>query len=147
MDIRFAYIKDPENQKRVVTIGYAIDGNRIIFDVTVNKVVEPLLLDPWLREVIGNEAFQDIQERCKRKFKGDPHRKRIARAILTGRVGTISCFQLPYEHEERPPNRSAIVRKIIDFLAGGDTTINRISVVIDVLRRHLEYATDTEVSV
>lgn len=142
MDIRFAYIKDPENQKRVVTIGYAIEGNRIIFDTTVNKVVEPLLLDPRLREVIGNEAFRIIQERFKRKFRGDSHHKRIARAILTGRIGTLSCLQIPYENNEWPPNRSAIVRKIIDFLAGGDTTINRINVVTDVLRRHLRYSTD-----
>lgn len=86
--IRFAYIKDPENTNRVVTIGYYLLGDMIYFDTAVNKVVDSksITLDQRLRQVVGNIEYQELQKRFRKKFGGDNHCKKKARSILIGRL-------------------------------------------------------------
>ena len=104
-ELKFAYLRDKpvlrkvhnkETDKceekfflspRVLTIAYQVWNGELRFAAVVNKVVHPkkTLLDPKLRQVMSRQEFRALQKRYSRRFGGDQHCKKAARAILTQR--------------------------------------------------------------
>lgn len=122
MNIKFAYIRDPENYSRVVTIGYYLTDNEVRFDAIVNKVVDAksLRVDQRLREIVGNIEFLSIEKRLKKRFGGDNHCKRSARSILTGRLKSQACLCSYTYVEENPPSKKDTLKTILIFLANSN---------------------------
>jgi hypothetical protein len=141
MNIKFAYVKDPENTNRVVTIGYLIKGDVVVFNAVVNKVVDPnsLKLDQRLIQVVGRKEFSSIQKRFFKKFKGDTHSKTKARTILTGKISSKHSDNYVLQlNGSKPYKREYILAQIVEFFNYSSLINRRLNVAVDVLERFLE---------
>lgn len=116
MNIKFTYVRDtpppqPDPPKRdrhgkvikllsarVVTIARVVDHDRVYFAAVVNKLIpkKETAIDPRLRQVMEPQAFRQLQKRFRRRFGGDVHCKRAARAILIERVKAGRTYSIPY---------------------------------------------------
>lgn len=86
----FAYVRDPNNKDRVVTIGWnAPDANEpdtICYSLTVNKVVSKAeyALDGRLATVMSPTEFKTLQKAMRVRYGGDNHCKAQARKKVAG---------------------------------------------------------------
>jgi len=88
-DLKFVYLRDPEDFRRVLTIAWCYDEktNFISYNYAINKIAEKseLRLDDRLRLFIGNPLFKELQKRFNKRFGGDQHSRKQARAVVTGK--------------------------------------------------------------
>jgi hypothetical protein len=90
-DLRFTYLRDPSDFRRVLTIARRVSKTHgtVEFAYTVNKI-EPkknIQLDQRLRDLMSAQDFSDLQRKFKSRFKlrNDQHHRKQARAVATGR--------------------------------------------------------------
>lgn len=85
--IKYMYIRHQDNPDHVFTVCYTANADTLRVGATINKVVpkEKLRLDPRLQPIVGRQTFKLLQKQFTRKYQGDQHNKKIARAIARER--------------------------------------------------------------
>lgn len=111
-NLKFVYLKDPIDERRVLTIGYRVDdmleGRKAIrYNFTVNKIVDESdwKLDDRLRDFLGNENFNKIQKKFKKRYGGDQHNKKIAKEVVRNKFisyGSYNVFTSNSSYSIRP---------------------------------------------
>ena len=102
--LKFAYLRDPGDERRVLTLCWH-DGMSLMGDVhyayTINKIVEKkdLRLDDRLRPFLGNAIFKDLQKKFTKRFGGDQHCKKQARAVVKGKF-MKGPYRVKYDSEK-----------------------------------------------
>jgi hypothetical protein len=99
--VKYFYIRDEEEPRRVLTIGYYMslldyskESGVVDYCYSINKIVDPKLytLDPRLRMVMGRREFQVLAKTFRRKFGGDAFSRKVARSFSKTRQ-TIDSIQ------------------------------------------------------
>jgi hypothetical protein len=120
--LRFAYLRDPEEPQRVVTLGWVIktiqdlehpeyEQQWIWYQYAINKIVpkEKTRLNERIRPFLGNELFKATQKRLLKRYGGDQHCKKRARAIVQGK------FESGYSTKHTQGNHA--IKEIVAHLA------------------------------
>jgi hypothetical protein len=96
--MKFAYLHDPNDHRRVATLVYAVDdiANVIRYNYTVNKIVDNATLDSRLRLIVGKTVYKDLNKRFYKRFGGDAHCKNQARLVAIGKLKK-RAFEIPYQ--------------------------------------------------
>lgn len=110
-DLKFVYLKDPIDERRVLTIGYCVYDtygaldNCIKYYYAINKVVdkEVYTIDGRLKEFLGSTCFKEVQKRFKKRYGGDQHNKKIAKAKIRGGFKYRKYFVIEYRNREIDP--------------------------------------------
>lgn len=120
-DLKFVYLKDPIDERRVLTIGYRVDDmlddrKAIRYNFTVNKIVDKVdwKLDDRLREFLGNENFNKIQKKFKKRFGGDQHNKKIAKEVIRKKFKERGSYNI-YIHYKHDLNTKPILLILLDI--------------------------------
>lgn len=95
MKIKFMYLKDPTEPRRVVTLGWVIEDTVVRFAFAANKVVPAAdrQLDPRVRMLMEPKAFSSLQKRFRRRFGGDTFCRKTARTIIVQRIAAEKCYR------------------------------------------------------
>lgn len=121
-DLKFVYLKDPTDERRVLTIGYCVEelllGTKkaIRYNFTVNKIVDESnwKLDDRLREFLGNENFNKIQRKFKKRYSGDQHNKKIAKEVIRKKFKKHGSYNV-YPHYKHDLNIKPILLILFDI--------------------------------
>lgn len=111
----FAYIRDPKNENRVVTVGWKfveVGPSVVRYSLTVNKVVPPdsYAVDGRLAAFLPASDFKALKKAMRRRYGGDNHSRKIARKVVTGRVTSEAAWLLEIDKD-----RPTVSQIIADF--------------------------------
>lgn len=110
-DFKFVYLKDPIDDRRVLTIGYEVllnqapwGADKIRYHYSINKLVdkEAYTIDGRLKEFLGPTCFKEVQKRFKKRYGGDQHNKKIAKAIICGGFECYYAKKIEYHKDVHP---------------------------------------------
>jgi len=83
---KYCYIHNELGE--VLTLAYEVHGDDLAFGWAMSRHcwAKMTRLDQRIREVMGDDDFRWLQQEFNRRFRGDQHNKKIARAISSGRL-------------------------------------------------------------
>jgi hypothetical protein len=97
-DLKFAYIRDPYNKKRVITIGWdfpdTADPSTLCYSLAVNKVVnsEEFELDSRLSLLLPASEFRALRKAMRKRFGSESHCRSTARNEIVKRMTDGICW-------------------------------------------------------
>ena len=99
-DLKFAYIRDPHNKKRVVTIGWdfpdTANPSALCYSLAVNKVVnsEEFELDGRLSLLLPAVEFRALRKAMRKRFGSESHCRSTARNEIVKRITDGICWYM-----------------------------------------------------
>ena len=98
--VKFRYLRDPHSIRRVITVGFLIKDDTVLFNAIVNKVVAnfEVELDPRLQKLMGRQEHKDLRNALRKKYGGDQFCKKQGRSILKGRLRG-KAYAIPYRKD------------------------------------------------